>query len=145
MRTLALLLCVALCGCRTGDSAPDIRVPAGPPEATVQHLTLTGPLAARESEVSGMAWHRDRLVFLPQYPSRVGDAVYTLSRSSIDAAIDGSEPTLSPRAVRLAECHFFGGLTIEASAAALDISPSTAKREWRRARAWLHRAMSDDA
>jgi hypothetical protein len=33
----------------------------------------------------------------------------------------------------------FGGLTIEEAAHAFNVSPSTAKREWRTARAWLNR------
>ena len=62
----------------------------------------------------------------------------------VDAALRRLE-TLSPRAARLAECRFFAGLSAEEAAAALGISESTAKREWRRARAWLHRALADDA
>ena len=50
---------------------------------------------------------------------------------------------LAPRAARLAECRFFGGLGADEAALALDMSPSTAKREWRRARAWLHRELGD--
>jgi RNA polymerase sigma factor (TIGR02999 family) len=37
----------------------------------------------------------------------------------------------------IVECRFFGGLTIEESAAALGISPATVKRGWNLARAWL--------
>jgi RNA polymerase sigma factor (TIGR02999 family) len=42
---------------------------------------------------------------------------------------------------RIVELRFFGGLTIEESAAALDISPATVKRDWAMARAWLSREM----
>jgi RNA polymerase sigma factor (TIGR02999 family) len=38
---------------------------------------------------------------------------------------------------RLVELRAFGGLTIEQTALVLRISPSTAKREWRTAKAWL--------
>ncbi len=38
---------------------------------------------------------------------------------------------------QIVELRFFGGLTIEETAAALDISDSTVKREWRMAKAWL--------
>ena len=102
MRHLVLMFLLTLAACRTGDGAPDAGpATAGPPEASVQRLTLSGPLAPPEAEISGLAWHGDDLVLLPQYPSRVGDAVYTVSRSAIDAAIDGSSPTLVPRAVHL--------------------------------------------
>jgi RNA polymerase sigma factor (TIGR02999 family) len=39
------------------------------------------------------------------------------------------------------ECRFFGGMSIEDTAAALDVSPATVKRRWMLARAWLYRAM----
>jgi RNA polymerase sigma factor (TIGR02999 family) len=43
-----------------------------------------------------------------------------------------------PRLARLVTLRFFAGLGIEEAAAALDISPATAKRDWAFARAWLH-------
>lgn len=43
----------------------------------------------------------------------------------------------SPRLAKLVELRFFVGLSIEEAAAALDISPATAKRDWSFARAWL--------
>jgi DNA-directed RNA polymerase specialized sigma24 family protein len=42
---------------------------------------------------------------------------------------------------RLVELRYFGGLTIEETAAALDRSPATIKREWAIARAWLRREL----
>lgn len=49
-----------------------------------------------------------------------------------------------PIKARLVELRFFGGLTLADAAACLDISPSTADRAWRYARAWLYTAMSGD-
>jgi RNA polymerase sigma factor (TIGR02999 family) len=46
-----------------------------------------------------------------------------------------------PRQGKVVECRFFGGLTVEETAAALDISPRTVKRDWALAQAWLHREM----
>jgi RNA polymerase sigma factor (TIGR02999 family) len=43
------------------------------------------------------------------------------------------------RQSRVVECRFFGGLTIEETAAALGISPRTVKRDWQVAQAWLNR------
>jgi DNA-directed RNA polymerase specialized sigma24 family protein len=37
------------------------------------------------------------------------------------------------------ECRYFGGLTIEETAAALNISAATVSRDWAMARAWLKR------
>lgn len=42
---------------------------------------------------------------------------------------------------RVVELRAFGGLTIEETACVLKISPTTAKREWRTARAWLAREL----
>jgi RNA polymerase sigma factor (TIGR02999 family) len=43
-----------------------------------------------------------------------------------------------PRLAQLVSLRFFAGLGIEDAAAALEISPATAKRDWAFARAWLH-------
>ncbi len=43
---------------------------------------------------------------------------------------------------RIVELRFFGGLTIEETAAVLHISPATIKREWVMAKAWLHRELA---
>jgi RNA polymerase sigma factor (TIGR02999 family) len=44
-----------------------------------------------------------------------------------------------PQKAELVKLRFFTGLSIEATAQALAISPATAKRWWTFARAWLHR------
>ncbi len=44
---------------------------------------------------------------------------------------------IDPRKGRLVELHCFGGLTMDESAAILRISPETAKRDWKLAKAWL--------
>ena len=42
---------------------------------------------------------------------------------------------------KLVQLRAFSGLTIEQAAEALDVSPSTAKREWRTAKAWIKREL----
>jgi len=44
---------------------------------------------------------------------------------------------------KLVTLRYFGGLTIEQAAEALDISRVTAHRHWTYARAWLHQHLSD--
>ncbi len=43
---------------------------------------------------------------------------------------------------RLVELRFFAGLTVEETAEVVGRSPTSVKREWRAARAWLHRELS---
>jgi RNA polymerase sigma factor (sigma-70 family) len=61
------------------------------------------------------------------------------------AAIDEALTKLAgmdERQARIVEMRYFGGLTIEETAQALEISDATVKREWTLARAWLKRELS---
>jgi RNA polymerase sigma factor (TIGR02999 family) len=49
--------------------------------------------------------------------------------------------TLEPRWSRLIELRFFAGLSVDETAAALELSPATIKRDWSLARAWLYREL----
>lgn len=49
---------------------------------------------------------------------------------------------LDPDQARIVEMRFFGGLTVEETAAALGVSPATVKREWALAKGWLHRELT---
>jgi RNA polymerase sigma factor (TIGR02999 family) len=44
-----------------------------------------------------------------------------------------------PRQSQLVELRFFGGLTVEETAAVLAVAPITVKRDWALAKAWLYR------
>ncbi len=46
---------------------------------------------------------------------------------------------LDEQQARVVEMRFFGGLNVEETAAVLDISPRTVKRDWAMAKGWLHR------
>lgn len=54
----------------------------------------------------------------------------------LDRALKKLE-TLEPRQSSILEQHYFGGLTLEETAGALEISVRTVKRDLRAARAWL--------
>jgi DNA-directed RNA polymerase specialized sigma24 family protein len=43
------------------------------------------------------------------------------------------------------ECRCFGGLTVEETAEALELSSATVKRGWSLARSWLYRALRSAA
>ena len=45
---------------------------------------------------------------------------------------------------QIVEMRFFSGLSVEETAAALNISPATVKRDWRVAKAWLHRSLAGE-
>lgn len=45
---------------------------------------------------------------------------------------------------RIVECRFFAGMSIEDTAKVLGVSPTTVKRDWLVARAWLHKELSDE-
>lgn len=49
--------------------------------------------------------------------------------------------TIDPRAAKVVELRFFGGLENDEVAEVLGISPATVKRDWTLARAWLHREL----
>jgi RNA polymerase sigma factor (TIGR02999 family) len=46
------------------------------------------------------------------------------------------------RKARVVELRFFGGLSVEEAAQALEISPDTVLRDWKLAKAWLRRELS---
>jgi RNA polymerase sigma-70 factor (ECF subfamily) len=51
---------------------------------------------------------------------------------------------MDPELARIVELRAFGGLTIDDAAHVLGVSPSTAKRDWRTAKAWLKREIDGE-
>lgn len=66
-----------------------------------------------------------------------GDALVAL-----DEALDRLSDR-DPRKAQIVMYQFFGGMTQRAIADVLDVSARTVRREWRKARAWLARELSD--
>jgi RNA polymerase sigma factor (TIGR02999 family) len=60
---------------------------------------------------------------------------------ALDHALD-QLAALDATQARIVELRYFGGLTIEETAAATDSSPATVKREWSVARAFLRRELA---
>src|SRR5262249_23833391 len=50
---------------------------------------------------------------------------------------------IDPRKGKVFELRYFGGLSVEEAAEALNVSPATVAREWRMAKAWLRREIGD--
>jgi RNA polymerase sigma factor (TIGR02999 family) len=59
----------------------------------------------------------------------------------LDHALDRLE-RVDPELAKIVELRAFGGLTIEEAAHVLQVSPSTAKRDWRTAKAWITRELA---
>jgi len=89
-----------------------------------------------------------------RYAKRGGGAVpVPLDEALIGARSGGADvlalnealTTLSkvdPRKGRVVELRYFGGLSVEETAEVLQVSPETAKRDWKMAKAWLLRELS---
>jgi RNA polymerase sigma factor (TIGR02999 family) len=79
-------------------------------------------------------------------PIPLEDAVVVaITRSDTLLALDEALDRLAEinaRCARVVECRFYGGMSIDETAEALDTSPATVKREWTFARAFLNRAVA---
>lgn len=76
----------------------------------------------------------ESLVVSPQLPT---DLV------AVDAALHALAE-VDARKAQVVELRFFGGLTVEETAAALKVSPETVRRDWKLAKVWLLRELSAD-
>jgi RNA polymerase sigma factor (TIGR02999 family) len=68
-------------------------------------------------------------------PDRAQDLV------ALDHALDRLTK-MDPRKGKVVELRFFGGLSVEETAAVLNVSPFTVIRDWKFVKAWLHREMT---
>jgi RNA polymerase sigma factor (TIGR02999 family) len=66
-----------------------------------------------------------------------------ISLAAIDEALKELE-LLDSRQAQIVELRFFGGLTTDEIAKALQVSPATVKREWATAKLWLQRQLSQN-
>jgi RNA polymerase sigma-70 factor, ECF subfamily len=66
----------------------------------------------------------------------------TIDLLSLNDALDRLA-ALDARQARVVELRYFAGLSVEDTAAALDVSSATVKRDWLVARAFLRRALAD--
>jgi RNA polymerase sigma-70 factor, ECF subfamily len=88
------------------------------------------------------------------YAKRGGDAIKVpLDEARIPAGAAGTDvlaldealvalSQIDPRKGRVVELRYFGGMSVEETAAVLQISPETAKRDWKMAKAWLLRELT---
>ena len=96
---------------------------------------------ARARVAAKRGGHRARvnLTDIPEVSDRVGSEFVAIDEAlTALAAVDA-------RKAQVIELRFFGGLTVEDTAAALNVSPETVMRDSRAALAWLKRELSGGA
>jgi RNA polymerase sigma factor (TIGR02999 family) len=74
-------------------------------------------------------------------------AIVSQTRAAELLALDDALERLAaidPRKSRVVELRFFGGLSVEEAAIVLNVAPNTVLRDWRLAKAWLHREISHE-
>jgi RNA polymerase sigma-70 factor (ECF subfamily) len=91
-----------------------------------------------------------------RHAAKRGGGVQEITLDRIDAAAPGESDPIEILALhdalerlaafdvtqaRVVELRYFGGMSIEETAEALEMSPATVKREWAVARAWLRREL----
>jgi RNA polymerase sigma-70 factor (ECF subfamily) len=67
------------------------------------------------------------------------------NRAADLVALDDAMNTLAqldPRKAQVVEMRFFGGLSVDETAAVLKVSPATVMRDWSTAKAWLYRDLA---
>lgn len=75
-------------------------------EIPVQAIPLRGPASERHAEISGLTWHGDQLILLPQYPDRLPSphdgVLFAIPEAELQAYVAGqsSEP-ITPRTIEL--------------------------------------------
>jgi RNA polymerase sigma factor (TIGR02999 family) len=80
-----------------------------------------------------------RITLEDEIPSAQPDVDLT----ALDDAL-GEMGVIDPQQARIVELRFFGGLSVDEIALLLTISPSTVKREWSSAKAWLYRRIKSE-
>ena len=74
--------------------------------------------------------------------------LFSPERSAELVALDDALDALSGidrRKSEVVELRFFGGLSVEETAASLGVSPDTVRRDWKFAKVWLLRAMGQES
>ena len=88
----------------------------------------------------GYAKHGGDAVRVPLDEALLGMRTRGIDMLALNEALE-SLSKIDARKSRVVELRYFGGLDIEETADILGISPVTAKRDWRMARAWLFAAL----
>jgi RNA polymerase sigma factor (TIGR02999 family) len=105
--------------------------------------------AMRSILIDNARWHSRQKRGGGRRPAVLEESMLvSAERSEELLALDEALNTLEerePRLARIVECRCFGGLTVDETADALDVSSATVKRGWSLARLWLYRALKSAA
>jgi RNA polymerase sigma-70 factor (ECF subfamily) len=89
----------------------------------------------------GYAKRGGNAVHVPLDDVLFGASARRIELVALDEAL-GALAKIDARKVRVVELRYFGGLSVEETAELLGISPETAKRDWKMAKAWLFGELS---
>jgi RNA polymerase sigma-70 factor, ECF subfamily len=103
----------------------------------MRRILVDAARARAATKRGGARIHDDAAVDLEQIPAAESSAT---SLCALDDALR-SLAQLDPRRAHVVELRFFGGLSVDETAAVLQVSPQTVMRDWRLARAWLVREL----
>lgn len=92
--------------------------------------------------------HEAYLKLVDQTRVQVEDRAHFLALAATDELVrlDDALQRLErfdERLRKVVECRFFGGMTVEATAAALEVAPRTVDRAWKKSKAWLYREIHE--
>jgi len=104
--------------------------------AQLMRRILVDAARARSALKRGGDWGRINLNELPDLGSQKDKQLIALN-DELDHLMD-----FDPRKARVVELRYFGGLSVTEIAAVLNVSPETITRDWRMARAWLMKNLS---
>ena len=115
-------------------------------ESRVHFLALCSQIIRRilvdHARTRGYAKRGGGAVQIPLDKAVIAAKARQVDVLALDEAL-ASLSKIDPRKGRVVELRYFGGLSVEETAEVLGISPETAKRDWKMAKAWLLRELSD--
>lgn len=103
--------------------------------ATIMRQILVDHARRRGSRKRGGGWQRIDLADVQLSADDQAELILDL-----DNALEALA-RLNPRLTRVVECRYFAGLGNDETAVALGVTEKTVRRDWIKARAWLHREL----
>jgi RNA polymerase sigma-70 factor (ECF subfamily) len=114
----------------------------------VHFLSLCAQIVRRtlvdHARMRGYAKRGGGAVMLTLNDAVVGADAKDIAMLELDEALS-QLAKIDERKSRIVELRYFGGLSVDEAADALNISPETAKRDWRMAKAWLFSTLKPKA